>query len=177
MQSQTLPAEAYVKDGVGYIPLRRPDGSVRAWTLVDEADCGAVARYRWHASSRGYVQRHVPHPKRKHPARALLSLHRFLLGLDFGNPLEVDHINRDRLDNRRGNLRIATGAQNGQNRPAIAGTTSRFRGVHWYTASSKWRVIVEIGPRQHYLGVYEDEDEANAVAIAFRREHMPYATD
>lgn len=177
MQVQTLPVEPYVEGDVGYIPLRRRDGSARAWTMVDAADYRDLSAHRWHLGGGGYVMRHVPHPTRKHPARALLLLHRPLLALDFGDPRQVDHINRDRLDNRRVNLRIVSRAQNGQNRPAIAGTTSRFRGVHWYAASQKWRAIVEIGPRQHYLGVFEDEDDANAAAVAFRREHMPYATD
>ncbi len=69
----------------------------------------------------------------------------------------ADHRDRDGLNNRRSNLRSATGSLNQANRRKAAGTSSRFKGVTWDRRRSTW--ISQIGhQRQHFqLGRTEDE--------------------
>jgi HNH endonuclease/AP2 domain len=50
----------------------------------------------------------------------------------------VDHRDGNSLNNRKSNLRAATKAQNSQNKKKRAGTTSRYKGVMWCPANSKW---------------------------------------
>lgn len=151
------------------IPLRDRSGTVVAETVVDQTDAERVeARGRWHRLKNGYAAR----TERADGRKRMLYLHRFLLGLDFGDPRQGDHENRNRLDNRRSNLRIVTPLLNGQNVPAQSGT-SRHRGVSWHRGARKWMAKVDIEGRQHYLGLFRDEAEAAHVAATFRLTHMP----
>lgn len=121
---------------------------------------------------RGYGYR----PVRIDGKRTTLLLHRALLGLVHGDPRQGDHINRDRLDNRRANLRIVTGAQNWQNTPS-KGKTSRFRGVSWCKRDGLWLAQCTVQGRNHNLGRYVEEEYAAQVAARFRARHLPYAVD
>lgn len=84
--------------------------------LVDDADVELVAG-RWHtapgANTRYAVRRH-----RTPAGRITEQMHRLILGLPRWQPggLEVDHVNRNGLDNRRANLRVVTHAGNAANR-------------------------------------------------------------
>lgn len=153
------------------IPLRARDGTVRAWTLVDELDFEKLTFWHWHVHGR-YVARNVPVGVRRQ--RPML-MHRQILGLALDDPSHTDHRNRDKLDNRRGNLRAVTKAQNQQNVDANRGARSRYRGVS--LVRGKWQAEVQVRGVRHYLGYFTDEDEAGEVAAEFRREHMPYAIE
>jgi hypothetical protein len=106
--------------------------------------------------------------------RTALTIHRLLLGLTYGDKREGDHVNLNRLDNRRINLRVVTRAQNSQNRPVMH-HTSRYRGVSWYKKLQKWVAKGVKDGRQIHLGYFDDEEEAYRTSLAFRKEHMPFA--
>lgn len=159
------------EDGVR-IPLRARDGSVRAYTIVDAADADWANQWRW-SLNEGYAHRkaRVSNQPRK------VYLHRALLGLHAGEALIGDHINRDRLDCRRSNLRTVTRAGNTQNRGAKAGASSRYRGVGWHRASGKWRAYVRADNKSIHLGLFTDEVEAAEVARSARLRLMPYTIE
>jgi hypothetical protein len=143
------------------------------FTFIDAADYEWASEHRWRLDRDGYVVR----GRRVDGTYETIALARVILGLDRGDPREGDHVNRDKLDNRRVNLRIVTHAQNGQNRGGNGPTASRFRGVSWNAKYGKWSVIVIVKGKRHFLGNFDDEQEAADVASAFRREHMPYSED
>jgi hypothetical protein len=132
--------------------------------VVDDQDAH-LARFRWYRSAFGYVVRK--------DGPDVVWLHREILGL-MGNDREIDHKDRNKLDNRRSNLRVATHAENCQNVPAQTGT-SQFRGVHWCPRTKFWRARVMLSYRSYCLGRYGSELDAARAAEAFRREHMPFA--
>lgn len=151
------------------IPLRRRDGTVRAYALVDDSDFEGVSRYRWHLAN-GYVARDAPRPH-----RVKILLHRELLGLAADDHREVDHRDRNPLNCCRSNLRVATRSLNGQNLPAQRDARSRFRGVTWDRKLGRWRAQVMLRRRNHFLGTFDSETDAAWAAQAFRDEHMPFA--
>ncbi len=151
------------------VPIHRRGVGVIAHALVDEDDYERIASQHWGLDTKGYplATRGVPR----------LSMHRAVLGLTPGDGLEVDHINRNPLDNRRANLRLATDAENKQNYPSRRGSASQYRGVTWSKAAQKWQASGKLNGKQTYLGQFEDEREAARAAAAWRAEHMPYAVE
>lgn len=145
------------------IILRDRSRRITGVALVDACDWGRLAARRWHLSRSGYAM----------SGRSPL-MHREVLGLQPGDGKYVDHINGDRLDNRRANLRVVTNAENMQNRPgANRGATSNHRGVCWDRRTKQWRAQVTLNGRNHFLGRFDTEDAASRAAAEFRREHMP----
>lgn len=71
---------------------------------------------------------------------------------------DIDHINRDRSDNRIENLRAATRAENLQNRD--------YTGVYWYARRSKWRVNIRANGKRMWIGDYADRNDALAARKA-----------
>jgi len=76
----------------------------------------------------------------------------------------VDHINRNPLDNRKVNLRVATPMQNTWNRKfRKKGGRSRYNGIQWHESVKKWQVLVMNNGRSRSYGYYADEVEAAKV--------------
>lgn len=151
-------------DGItARIPLHVRGGAVVAYALIDAADAEWASRWRW-GINEGYAR------------RGRTYLHRALLGLTPGDDIEGDHINRDRLDCRRVNLRAIPHAGNRQNHPSRGGTSSH-RGVSWIQRSQKWMAYIQVQGQTTSLGLYMTEDEAATAARAARARLMPYATD
>jgi hypothetical protein len=162
-------AQPFVRDGVGYIPLRRKDGSAAAWAVVDLADFEDVARFNWSQASNGYAQR----GSGKGRGVTCILMHRYLLGLSPGDGMVGDHIDRDRLNHRRENLRaLPSIAANRQNTSSRGGTSS-YRGVNWSSQRGKWTAEVMVAGRRRYQGFFTSEQEAAEAAAAARRTLMP----
>jgi hypothetical protein len=133
-------------DGTATVMLTK--GAV---AIIDESDIPLVGRHSWHLSN-GYAVT-------KCSARTIY-MHRLLLKPP--PELEVDHIDGDRLNNRRLNLRLADDVQQRANQIARPGSRSRYRGVTWDATGKKW--AARLGSR--WLGSYMTEEEA---ALAFDR--------
>jgi hypothetical protein len=82
-------------------------------------------------------------------------MHKFISGLS-----PVDHVNGDRLDNRRENIRSCTHGQNVQNQRGHSNRRSRFKGVCWYGGKKKWGAEIQADRRVYKLGYFADEAEA-----------------
>ena len=155
------------------VPLFARDGTVRAVTVIDDEDAPlAAAAYHWRLSHNGYARRTLQGNGRQ---RAVF-LHREILGLVHGDVREGDHVDGDRLNNRRSNLRVVTHAENQQNLPSRGGT-SQSRGVFWYERDRQWRAQVQVNGRKHHLGQFPDEDEAGRVASECRLLLMPFTNE
>lgn len=116
----------------------------------DESDRPLLEKYIWSVDRKtGYARAKV--------GKKNVSIHRLLMGLDHGDPRYVDHINGDKLDNRRGNLRICTSSQNSANMKIDRANTSGFKGVSWHAAAGKWAAKIA----QKYLGLFESAQEAH----------------
>jgi hypothetical protein len=143
------------------IPLRNRKGIVVAHALVDEADFEPLMAWRWHRSE-GYAMRSFTEP-----VRGAVLMHRQIMGLVKGDGIEVDHINRNRLDNRRENLRVVTHARNACNLGSRPNTSSRFRGVSWNIRSETWEARAKRGDSKYHMGCFVDEIEAAQAVNAF----------
>jgi hypothetical protein len=77
--------------------------------------------------------------------------------------LPLDHINRDRADNRPSNLRVVDLQANARNRSPYVGRTSAYKGVSLQKHSGKWQAKITINRKQIHLGQYDDEELAALV--------------
>ena len=68
---------------------------------------------------------------------------------------QLDHINRDKLDNRIENLRVATNSQNMANKPSCHGKTSIYKGV--CKRGDKWYAQIKYNGKVHHIGSFDDE--------------------
>lgn len=101
-------------------------------------------------------------------------IHR-LVATHFINPHEhpdftqIDHINRDKTDNRIQNLRWTSNLLNQLNRPG-------FHGYHWNTEKQRWQVKMKVNGVRLHLGYYKEEkDAANAYVAALDQYHPGYS--
>jgi hypothetical protein len=85
-------------------------------------------------------------------------LHRVASGAP--ESMQVDHINHDKLDNRRENLRVCTNSQNQMNLQKRPGTLSEFKGVTYERLRRKWKARIKAGGRGIHLGYYRTQEEA-----------------
>lgn len=88
----------------------------------------------------------------------------------------VDHKNLNRSDDRWENLREATKAENGANRPLNRNSSSGFKGVSWDKGCNKWSAKIGFGGRKHHLGVFDaPEDAYAAYLLAAQKRHGQFA--
>ena len=82
----------------------------------------------------------------------------------------VDHKNRNGLDCRRENLRVATMSQNKCNMPAPRSNASGFKGVHFDKRTGRWVAQIGIGGRREWLGYHDTPIQAHAAYVARAKE-------
>ena len=128
--------------------------------LFDDEDLELVSRHKWWIVPQGYA---VTKIKRVDGSRRTIGMHRLILG-DPATPA-TDHINRDRLDNRRANLRACSDSQNNRNRPTAEGKTSAYRGVSF--KRGKWQVVIRVNGALKWLGYHATEEAAAAIAAPY----------
>lgn len=127
----------------------------RGAALVSDEDFGALSQFRWHLHSAGYAYRAVKNAGKQ----TNFLMHREVAQPDPG--FVVDHINGNRLDNRRENLRVCTYAENARNNGAIK-KSSALRGVSWHAKAGKWRATIKLNGKSKHVGYFATEAEAAA---------------
>lgn len=122
--------------------------------IIDACDMERVQVYRWYIDGSGYMWACID---KKH-----VGMHRFLLNVTDRKQC-VDHINGQKLDNRKANLRLCTQRQNCQNTQTRCNRSSSYKGVSWDRSNNKWRTYIGINGRLKYLGRFTDKEEAARV--------------
>ena len=135
---------------------------------IDEIDLPLVRAHSWHWTPQGYLVTKIPTGKCQ---RKTVLFHRLALNPPVGKV--VDHVNRDKSDNRRMNLRICTRSQNSMNRGLLA---KNGKGVSFHKTRKKWQVVVRHEDRVHWLGYFTTKAEAIVVSEKFFSEagHNPF---
>lgn len=125
-------------------------GAGQSLIIVDDDMLELVKTFKWRKTVKGYVIGRVDGTS--------TSLHRFILGIAPLDPIQVDHINGNRSDCRRANLRCCSSGQNAANRRKINGTSSQFKGVTY--KRGRWEAQIKTNRKTLYLGRYVNELEA-----------------
>lgn len=121
-------------------------------TIVDDEDFERVNELKWYYGH-GYATRS------KNRGCEYRFMHRFIL--NYKGNLQVDHINGNRLDNRKENLRLVTNQQNQFNRKKNNKLcSSKYKGVIFNKDNNNWRARIHINDKTINIGSYNSEIEA-----------------
>jgi hypothetical protein len=120
---------------------------------------GAKAGYR---DPYGYVKINVcGWPRRAHRIAWLMAT-----GEWPPDGTDIDHVNRNRSDNRWSNLRLASRSQNMGNSPAHRDGSSGVKGLTWLSRRQKWQVRICVQGKRKTLGYFASKEQA---ALVYRR--------
>ena len=130
------------------------------FAIVDEDVFLWAQHFHWFVTANGYVATRT--------GAKVISMHRIIMGNPEG--LDIDHVNGDKLDNRREFLRVVTRQQNNRNSKPRRGAASSFKGVTKHKASGKWAARIVVSGKPHSLGLYSNEiDAAKAYDSAVKK--------
>lgn len=138
----------YNEDGIAIVTIC--GGQV---AYVDDDIWHDVMKYKW-CSAYGYAQA-------KTPVKKNTRMHQFIYYTKKGHiPPLIDHVNKNKLDNRIANLLEKTSGENAHNRTKLAIASSKYYGVSFQTASCRWRAALKKDGVNYYLGEFKTEIEA-----------------
>ena len=149
IQSRTKydPNEFVIEADLVRIFLYNKDGNKVAEALIDKDDYNLTKEYKWCLDKNGYVK----NSKQEY-------LHRIITRETISY---VDHINGNKLDNRKSNLRICSNADNLKNRVKLpSNNTSGILGVRYRADRSKWYAEIQVNNKRIRLGSYIDKEDA-----------------
>jgi hypothetical protein len=148
--------------------VRHPKGEP-FFATIDAEDFALVNPWKWGLTKNGYAE----HIERADGRVAKVLMHRLIMGLERGDGKVVDHIDRNRLNNRKSNLRLVTPLENSHNRGKMPNGSSSCPGVSWGKRTQKWQAAVRIAGRYHWLGYFTEEGEAIRAVQEARARLLP----
>lgn len=122
----------------------------------DKEDYDLIKNYTWSINDQGYV---ITVPFGKPIRMHILIMNR----LDANDDKDIDHINHNRKDNRKENLRIVEHFQNITYCKTYSNNTSGRKGVYWDKSRNKWMACITYNNKTYYLGRYDSFEEAVSV--------------
>lgn len=134
----------------------------------DKEDYNLVSRYCWDIDkSTGYVKTIDRINK-----TGKLYLHRLIMGCIKGDKTIVDHINRNKIDCRKNNLRIVNDTQSAINKGVKNNNTSGKIGVSWDKDCNKWHSYITVNKVRINLGYYDNFEDAKEIRIKAEKEYF-----
>lgn len=121
--------------------------------LIDKEDYEIVKKYYWRIDRSGYVVSSIYNEKTDRYNK-LLKLHRLIMNAPDG--MVVDHIDGNKLNNHKCNLRICTQAENTRNRGIASNSSTGVTGVRWNKINKTWRVMIS----DKNIGSYKNFEDA-----------------
>jgi hypothetical protein len=124
------------------------------WAKIDAADVPIISGRKWQAVITKRSKYAATFDGAAETSRVYM--HRLLMSAQPGQ--EVDHKNRDGLDNRRSeNLRLASRSENASN---VGLSKANTRGVRFYPSKNKWRAVIGHKGKIVHVGYFDDPTAA-----------------
>jgi len=137
--------------------------------IVDDEDFETLSKISWY-EMQGYAKGKkylgVINGKKRNK---YFSMHRIIMKTPEG--MHTDHINANKLDNRKENLRICTCSENLRNAKPYAGGSSDYKGVYFNKECQKWRAYITINKVRKHIGTFDREEDA---ALAYNRKAQEF---
>jgi hypothetical protein len=158
----------YIKDDLGWkICLYKPfTKEIIDYAIISECDFEKATTIFWQKTKYGYAR-----GRNKDTGKDVL-LHTFILDTNTNNVL-LDHINRNKLDCRRENIRYADKQLNSLNRETPKNSTTGYRGVSFDKRRNKYRAHIKLNQKQISLGYFSDITAAIDARKQYELKHLP----
>lgn len=137
-----------IKDDIIYVYFNNTNN----YFICDVKDLSYVKDTTWWETESGYARGTIN--------GRFIFFHNYILNRNGDMGIVPDHINGNRLDNCRNNLRIVNKSQNCINRGLHKNNTSGAKGVSWDKVSKKWHSYISINRKNINLGLFDDINDA-----------------
>lgn len=168
------PNKFIIEGNICLIYLWDKRGNKKAEAIVDAEDYSKVVGYKWYQTEHGYVATNGMGGRK---------LQHLIMGIDSSRKIQPDHRDRNKLNNRKLNLRLSSSSQNGRNRVKPISNTSGYKGVQVGRNGIRWQAIIRTDTDKGlYLGMFDTKIEAakayNKAALKYHGEfaklnHLP----
>lgn len=151
---------------------REPNKRIACYAIVDQEDFAIINQDSWHLAD-GYAIRSFQVGNRV----IRIPMHLEVLFINGFEYVGVDHINRDRLDNRKANLRNANHAENMQNKNVYKNSKSGLRGVAFDRRRQRWAGQIRKGGKVIFRMYSDNQAEVVDAVRDARRRLLAFAVD
>lgn len=157
-----------LKENIYEIYMFDKNGKQKGIAIIDKEDYEKIKNYKWYMKGDSEV---FCMSLQKHLSRLILDV--------TDSHLYVDHIDHNRLNNRKSNLRICTNAQNQWNKIYRTRGKTKYTGVYYVPSNKfrKWVARITVNKKTHYLGSYLTPEEADKAykdaCLRFHGEFVP----
>lgn len=131
--------------------------------MISKEDLPIAQEIFWHKTNKGYAK-----GARKDGKEVLL--HKHITGTT--KEVVIDHINQNKLDCRRSNLRVANKQVNSFNRGVPSNSTTGHVGVSFDSRRGRYRAYGKIDGKQIWLGYYDSLESAAAARMKFEEKEV-----
>lgn len=143
------------------------------FAIVDDEDFDEISKRSWHINFHGYAS--YDSKKEGLLRRTKILMHRKVMNITDPNIL-IDHINGNKLDNRRSNLRIANRSQNAANGNKHKNNTSGYKGASFMNVPSRglkqWVSTITVNRKRICIGYFLTAEEAARAYDKAAKEHF-----
>jgi len=165
VRNKFQPNEFLITGDICFIRLYNQKGYMVGEALIDAEDYELAKNKKWHLAQ-GYAS----------ADGGKTSLAHVIMGHSSNRKILIDHISKDRLDNRKSNLRTVSKSQNSLNTKLRKDNKSGCRGISWDKERNKWFVRIAVNRKNIALGRYKDIGDAiNAYNEAAKKYHGKFA--
>lgn len=147
---------------------KRSPGGALVDIKVDDDLYEDLLKLHWLVTNWGYAVHYTTYKRKK----ISVAMHKLVNQTPDG--FQTDHIDGDRLNNTRANLRTVTQQQNKWNRGLESTNSSGYKGVQKHGASKKWQAKISVNNKPIHLGVFENKE---AAALAYNEAATKYFGD
>jgi len=139
------------------------------YVLVDAEDFDYLNQWKWCYDNNYAIRRqYLKGDKKEKRLYKTIYMHRLLNDTPLG--YDTDHINRNKLDNRKNNLRTVTRSQNCHNRKIHKHNSSGYTGIRFF--ENKWIAEITVNYKKIYLGYFKNIDDAISARHQAERSYL-----
>jgi hypothetical protein len=132
------------------------------FVMVDDEDYEKVILYYWYGMKESYGRIYAfttADYNKLTGKRKTIRMHRLIMGVT-DRKIQIDHIDRNGLNNQKDNLRLCNHSQNQQNKIKRNNCSSQYKGVSRPKDRKNWKVEIYFNGNYLRIGTFKSEEEA-----------------